>query len=163
MLADEHWMGLALAQARLGAEKGEVPVGAVLVKNNQLITAAHNLSIHNHDASAHAEIQVLRQAGQLLNNYRLTDCILFTTLEPCTMCFGAMMHARIEHVIFAAADYKTGVCGSCINLTPRKCFNHTLEITAGVLATECLAVLQDFFKAKRAKTKQDKAKISKCK
>lgn len=148
---DEKWMELALEQARLAQEIGEVPVGAVLVENGQLIASAHNQPISTNDPTAHAEIQVLRAAGKKLNNYRLSNTTLYVTLEPCTMCLGAMIHARVSRVVFGAYDPKTGVCGSCQDLTTSACFNHTIETQGGVLADECKALLQRFFKNRRNK------------
>ncbi len=130
---DKKWMQLALKQARLAQKINEVPVGAVLVQNNQLIETAHNQPINNNDPTAHAEIQLLRKAGTKLNNYRMPNTTLYVTLEPCTMCLGAMMHARIETIVFGAFDKKTGVCGSCQDLSSNKCLNHSIKIKSGVL------------------------------
>ncbi len=147
--ADKHWMALALQQAKLAEQINEVPVGAVLVKDNQLITSAYNQPIQNNDPTAHAEIQLLRKAGAQLNNYRLLNTVLYVTLEPCTMCLGAIIHARISKLVFGAYDQKTGVCGSCQNLTNSDCFNHSIEVQGGVLANECRQLLQQFFKQRR--------------
>ena len=148
---DEKWMALAIEQAKLAEAMGEVPVGAVLVQDDQLITSAHNQPITTNDPTAHAEIQLLRKAGEKLNNYRLSNTTLYVTLELCTMCLGAMIHARISRVVFGAYDQKTGVCGSCQDLSTSECFNHEIEISGGVLADECKALLQKFFKARRKK------------
>ena len=148
-LDDEHWMALAIEQAKLAQQAGEVPVGAVLVQDNQLIAQAHNQPITTNDPSAHAEIQVMRQAGRLLNNYRLPETTLYATLEPCTMCLGAMVHARIKRVVFGAFDQKTGVCGSCVDLSNSQCFNHQIDIQGGVLGDQCKDLLQQFFKERR--------------
>jgi len=129
----------------------EVPVGAVLVQDDQLIASAHNQPIINHDPTAHAEIQLLRKAGQVLNNYRLPNTTLYVTLEPCTMCLGAMIHARVSKIVFGAYDEKTGVCGSCQDLSTSECFNHTIDTQGGVLADECKNLLQQFFKNRRSK------------
>jgi len=147
----EKWMELAIQQARLAEKIDEVPVGAVLVQDDQLITSAHNQPITNNDPTAHAEIQLLRKAGEKLNNYRLPNTTLYVTLEPCTMCLGAMIHARISRVVFGAYDEKTGVCGSCQDLSTSECFNHAIEIQGGVLADECKNLLQNFFKNRRNK------------
>jgi tRNA(adenine34) deaminase len=144
-------MGLALEQARLAQVMDEVPVGAVLVQDDQLIASAHNQPIINHDPTAHAEIQLLRKAGQVLNNYRLPNTTLYVTLEPCTMCLGAMIHARVSKIVFGAYDEKTGVCGSCQDLSTSECFNHTIDTQGGVLADECKNLLQQFFKNRRSK------------
>ena len=117
----EKWMALALEQARIAQMIDEVPVGAVLVQDDQLIASAHNQPISNNDPTAHAEIQLLRSAGKKLNNYRLPNTTLYVTLEPCTMCLGAMIHARVSRVVFGAYDEKTGVCGSCRDLSTSKC------------------------------------------
>jgi len=145
----EKWMKLALEQARLAQAMDEVPVGSVLVQDDQLIASAHNQPISNHDPTAHAEIQLLRKAGKKLNNYRFPNTTLYVTLEPCTMCLGAMIHARIDQVVFGAYDQKTGVCGSCQDLTASDCFNHSIELQGGVLVNECKELLQQFFKKKR--------------
>ena len=146
---DEKWMALAIEQAKLAEQLNEVPVGAVLVQDNQLIVSAHNQPISNNDPTAHAEIQLLRKAGKELNNYRLPNTTLYVTLEPCTMCLGAMIHARVSRIVFGAYDQKTGVCGSCIDLSTCKWFNHSIEIQGGVLADECKILLQQFFKNRR--------------
>jgi len=147
----EKWMKLALEQARLAQAMSEVPVGAVLVQDDQLIASAHNQPISSNDPTAHAEIQLLRAAGKTLNNYRLPNTTLYVTLEPCTMCLGAMIHARVSRVVFGAYDQKTGVCGSCTDLSTSQCFNHSIEIEGGVLANDCKQLLQEFFKKRRKK------------
>jgi tRNA(adenine34) deaminase len=149
MIKDEKWMQIALLEAQTAKEIGEIPVGAILVHNNRLIAKSHNQSISKNDPTAHAEIIVLRKAGNLEKNYRLIGSTLYVTLEPCAMCFGAMMHARIERVVFGAIDPKTGVCGTCIDLTKEKIFNHKILITKGILGNNCKKILQDFFKEKR--------------
>ena len=146
---DEKWMALAIEQAKLAEKINEVPVGAVLVQDDQLIASAHNQPISNNDPTAHAEIQLLRAAGKQLNNYRLPNTTLYVTLEPCTMCLGAMIHARISRIVFGAYDEKTGVCGSCQDLSTSECFNHSIEIKGGVLADKCKNLLQNFFKKRR--------------
>ena len=147
---DEKWMALAIEQAKLAEKIGEVPVGAVLVQDNQLIASAHNQPISNNDPTAHAEIKLLRAAGKQLNNYRFPNTTLYVTLEPCTMCLGAMIHARVSRIVFGAYDEKTGVCGSCQDLSTSKCFNHSIETEGGILADECKQLLQKFFKKRRA-------------
>lgn len=147
---DEQWMGLAIQQALLAEAMDEVPVGAVLVQDNTIIVSAHNQPITNNDPTAHAEIQLLRAAGKKLNNYRLPNTTLYVTLEPCTMCLGAMIHARISRVVFGTYDQKTGVCGSCQDLPNSECFNHSIETEGGILADECKQLLQKFFKKRRA-------------
>ena len=146
---DEKWMALAIEQAKLAEQKDEVPVGAILVQDDQLIASAHNQPISNNDPTAHAEIQLLRKSGNELKNYRLPNTTLYVTLEPCTMCLGAMIHARISRVVFGAYDEKTGVCGSCQDLSTSECFNHSIESNGGVLADECKQLLQQFFKKRR--------------
>ena len=149
MSDDEKWMGLAIKQAIKAEKRGEVPIGAVLVKDGLLIAEAHNQPIAKNDATAHAEIQLLRNAGKKLENYRLTNSALYVTLEPCAMCFGAMMHARIERLVYGAYDTKTGVCGSCGDFSDANFFQHKIEISGGILETECKKILQSFFKSKR--------------
>ncbi len=146
---DKEWMTLAIQQAKLAEKIDEVPVGAVLVQDGQLIAQAHNQPINNNDPTAHAEIQLLRQAGKKLGNYRLPNTTLYVSLEPCTMCLGAMIHARIPRIVFGAYDEKTGVCGSCQDLSKSDCFNHTIEVEGGILADECRDLLQQFFKHRR--------------
>ena len=149
MNEDEKWMRQAIKEAINAENEGEVPVGAVLVKDGRLISKAHNQSISKNDASAHAEIQLIRSAGEIQKNYRLTGCLLYVTLEPCAMCLGAIMHARIKRIIYGANDTKTGVCGSCIDLTNGDNFNHRVQITSGVLAEDCKKMIQNFFRNKR--------------
>ena len=149
MIEDEKWMNLAIEQAIKAQNEDEVPVGAVLIKDGLLIAKAHNQPISTNDATAHAEIQVLRKAGIKLQNYRLTDCTLYVTLEPCAMCLGAMMHARIERIVYGAYDPKTGVCGSCGDLSKANFFKHKINISGGVLENECKELLQSFFKSRR--------------
>ena len=151
MLNDEKWMKVAIEEANLAMNENEVPVGSVLIQNNKLIARAHNKPIKNNDPTAHAEIQLLRKAGKQKENYRLVGSTLYVTLEPCAMCFGAMMHARIERIVFGALDPKTGVCGSCINLNKENFFNHKITITGGVLDKESSDLLRLFFKSKRHK------------
>jgi tRNA(adenine34) deaminase len=149
MNEDEKWMGLALEQARKAEEEGEVPVGAVLVKDGLLVASAHNQPISTNDPTAHAEIQLLRAAGEELKNYRLTGTSLYVTLEPCAMCLGAIMHARVEHVVFGAYDPKTGVCGSSENLIDANCFNHKVDLVSGVMENESKHLLKNFFNSRR--------------
>ena len=146
---DEKWMALAIKQSVKGDTEGEVPIGAVLIKDELLIVQAHNQPISTNDATAHAEIQLLRAAGKHQKNYRLTDTTIYVTLEPCAMCLGAMMHARIARIVFGAFDSKTGVCGSRADLTTESFFNHEMEISGGVLEKECKELLQSFFKSRR--------------
>ena len=151
MNTDEQWMKIAIDEAHLAIDENEIPVGAVLVKDNKLIAQAHNRPIINSDPTAHAEILLLRKAGKLQRNYRLVESTLYVTLEPCAMCFGAMVHARINRVVFGAPDPKTGVCGSCIDFSKENFFNHKFSITGGILENECRELLRIFFKSKRDK------------
>ena len=149
MIRDEKWMKIAIDEAHLAMDENEIPVGAVLVKDNKLIGQAHNRPIINHDPTAHAEIEVLRMAGKKLRNYRIPKSTLYVTLEPCTMCFGAMIHARIERVVFGASDSKSGICGSTINLSSESIFNHQISVSGGVLEHDCKNILQSFFQSRR--------------
>ncbi|MDA9031059.1 tRNA adenosine(34) deaminase TadA [Candidatus Pseudothioglobus singularis] len=149
MITDEQWMKIAIDEAHLAMGVNEIPVGAVLVKENKLIAKAHNRPIINSDPTAHAEIEVLRKAGKKLMNYRLPKTTLYVTLEPCAMCLGAMIHARIESVVFGASDSKSGVCGSTIDLLSESFFNHQISVRGGVLEHECKNILQSFFKLRR--------------
>jgi tRNA(adenine34) deaminase len=157
---DEDCMRLALAQARQAAETGEVPVGAVLVHQNpqtgarQVLATGRNAPIASHDPTAHAELQALRAAGQMLGNYRLEDCTLYVTLEPCPMCAGAMLHARLRRVVYGAADPKTGAAGSVLDLFGYRQLNHQTEVQGGLLAEDCGALLQDFFQQRRQQARQ---------
>lgn len=146
---DEHWMQLALDQAQLAADSDEVPVGAVLVKDNQLIASGFNQPISSCDPSAHAEIVVLRAAAKRLSNYRLPGTTLYVTIEPCTMCVGAMIHARVERVVFGAPEPRAGALISAARLLEGAQFNHRIAVHGGVLADECAAVIQQFFRRKR--------------
>ena len=149
MNIENKWMKLALAEAKKAELVGEVPVGAVLIKDNKLISKAHNQPIANIDPTAHAEIQAIRLASKSLNNYRLNGLTLYVTLEPCIMCLGAIANARISNLIFGAFDNKSGACGSCLNLTKLHCINHKIEIIGGILSSESKTMLQSFFKSKR--------------
>lgn len=148
---DQYWMQRALEQARKAADVNEVPVGAVIVKDNQLIAEGWNHPILLHDPSAHAEMVALRRAGEVLNNYRLLDTTLYVTLEPCVMCVGAIIHARVKRVVYGASDPKTGAAGSAFDLLQSEKHNHRIDVTGGVLEAECREVLQDFFRQKRQK------------
>ena len=149
MIEDEKWMSFALEQARKAEKEGEVPVGAILVKDDLVIARAHNKPISSNDPTAHAEIQLIRTAGEELKNYRLTGTSLFVTLEPCAMCLGAIMHARIKRVVYGAHDPKTGVCGSSENFMEASCFNHKINLASGVLENESKQLLKSFFNSRR--------------
>ncbi len=146
---DEEMMRRALALAHRGGELGEVPVGAVVVLDGDVIGEGYNAPIARHDPTAHAEIQAMRVAAEQVGNYRLVGASLYVTLEPCAMCAGAMMHARLARVTFGTADPKTGACGSVVNLFAEQRLNHHTEIVSGVLADECAALLRNFFRARR--------------
>lgn len=152
---DRHWMQQALLQAERAAAVGEVPVGAVLVdEDNQLLAASHNQPISTHDPTAHAEIMVLREAAQRVNNYRLLGSTLYVTLEPCVMCVGAMIHARVKRLVYGAVEYKTGAIESACRLLDDIRFNHLIEIESGVLQQDCAQILSDFFARRRAEKKR---------
>ena len=148
-MTDDDYMREALALARQAAAAGEVPVGAVVVKEGAVIGRGHNRPVSGRDPTAHAEIIALREAAGRIGNYRLAECALYATLEPCVMCAGAMMHARIARVIYGAADPKTGACGGVIDLFAENRLNHHATVTGGVLAAEAGALLQEFFAARR--------------
>ncbi len=152
--ADEAFMQLALAEARTAMAAGEVPVGAVVVKDGQVIATGRNAPVDAHDPTAHAEIVALRAAAQALGNYRLDGCTLYVTLEPCAMCSGAMLHARLSRVVFGAAEPKTGAVGSVINLFAQPQLNHQTQVQGGVLADDSRALLQSFFGERREQNKQ---------
>ncbi|WP_180064492.1 tRNA adenosine(34) deaminase TadA [Acinetobacter sp. YH12095] len=155
--SDEDWMQLAYAQAALAAAQGEIPVGAVIVSQNQVIGAGYNAPISLHDATAHAEIVAIRAACANLQNYRLPeDATLYVTLEPCTMCVGALIHARIKRVVFGATEPKAGSLISARKLLESGYYNHIFEYQSGCLAQQCSSQLSDFFKMRRAQKKQQK-------
>lgn len=151
--ADEFFMREALKLAAHAAQQGEVPVGSVVVKAGKVVGWGSNAPISRHDPTAHAEIAALRDAAQRIGNYRLVDCELFVTLEPCVMCVGAMFHARISRVVFGAPEYKTGAAGSVLDLFEEQRLNHHAKLQGGVLAEECAKVLTDFFAMRRAQQK----------
>ncbi len=146
---DEDWMRAALELARTGAQAGEVPVGAVLVRDGICLAQAFNQPIARHDPSAHAEILALRQAGERVRNYRLTGSTLYVTLEPCAMCAAALVHARVARLVFGAYDPRVGAAGSVFQLADEPRFNHRLEVQGGVLAESCETLLRAFFRARR--------------
>lgn len=155
---DSVFMRQALDQAHNAWALGEVPVGALVVRDGIVIATGFNQPIGTHDPTAHAEIMALRAAAAILGNYRLPGCELFVTLEPCAMCSGAMLHARLSRVVFGAPDPKTGACGSVVNLFEQAQLNHHTAITGGVLATECGAMLKDFFAERRALSQRAEAR-----
>ena len=145
----EHWMRLALAQAKKARKLDEVPVGAVIVQEGKLVATGFNRPIGSCDPTAHAEIQAIRGAAQTLQNYRLPQCTLYVTIEPCAMCVGAIIHARLNCVVFGALEPKAGMVQSQQPLLSSEHFNHSVEVVSGVLADECGALMQEFFQAKR--------------
>jgi tRNA(adenine34) deaminase len=148
-MQDQDYMRMAIALAQEAASLGEVPVGAVLVKDGAVIGRGRNAPISLNDPTAHAEIQAMREAASYLGNYRLVDCTLYVTLEPCAMCSGAIQHARIARLVYGASDPKTGCCGSVINLMAEPKLNHHCEVTSGMSAEECGALLSSFFRQRR--------------
>jgi len=152
-MTDVDYMRHALALASQSQTAGEVPVGAVVVKDGEIVGRGFNAPISRHDPSAHAEMMALRDAAQRLGNYRLVGCELFVTLEPCLMCAGAIMHARIARLVYGASDPKTGACGSVLDVFVERRLNHHTEVTGGVLAEECGALLSNFFTMRRAQQK----------
>lgn len=150
MLADdEKWMRLALAQAREAERLGEVPVGAVLVRNGELLAEGFNQPITLNDPTAHAEVVVLRKAAQLASNYRLPDATLYVTVEPCTMCAGSLVHARVKRLVYGAQEPRAGAIASQLQVLSQPFYNHRVEVLGGVLADECSAVMKAFFARKR--------------
>lgn len=142
-------MQQALSQAHNAWALGEVPVGAVVVKDGEIVATGFNQPIGTHDPTAHAEIMALRAAATVLGNYRLPGCELYVTLEPCTMCAGAMMHARLARVVYGAPDPKTGACGSVVNLFAQEKLNHHTQVLGGVMAEQCAGLLKEFFAERR--------------
>ncbi|MEZ5536031.1 MAG: tRNA adenosine(34) deaminase TadA [Thiolinea sp.] len=154
---DEKWMAHALLLAARAAGEGEVPVGAVLVRDDRILGEGWNRSIANHDPTAHAEIMALRSAGVQAGNYRLPGSVLYVTLEPCVMCAGAMLHARVERLVFGAFDPKTGAAGSVFDLLNDPRHYHHLQVQGGVLHAQCAEQLQRFFRERRAAKRQEKS------
>ncbi|MFT3930499.1 MAG: tRNA adenosine(34) deaminase TadA [Spongiibacteraceae bacterium] len=146
---DEYWMQLALEQAQLAAANGEVPVGAVLVKSGELIASGFNQPISSCDPTAHAEVVCLRAAAQHLSNYRLPGTTLYVTIEPCTMCIGTLIHARVQRLVYGAPEPRAGAVESAARLLEGAQFNHRIEVQGGVLADRCAAIMQNFFKQRR--------------
>ena len=146
---DRQFMQQAIEQAKLAALAGEVPVGAVVVRDGKVISHAFNKPISNHDPSAHAEMLALRQAAQAEQNYRLPGTTLYVTLEPCTMCAGAMLHARVDRIVYGAPDPKTGAAGSVVDVFASKQINHQTSVNGGIMAEECGQLLKTFFKERR--------------
>lgn len=147
--SDARWMSHALELARTAGAAGEVPVGAVLVRGDKIVGEGWNRPVSSHDPTAHAEIVALRQAGERLGNYRLVDTILYVTLEPCVMCAGALVHARVARVVYGAPDPKTGAAGGVFDTLIDPRHNHRVDVTAGVLAEESAGLLRQFFRARR--------------
>lgn len=159
-MSDEVWMRHALKLAKHAESLGEIPVGAVIVdENNQIIGEGYNQSIMQHNPTAHAEIMAIEQAGQCIRNYRLVNTTLYVTLEPCIMCAGAIIHSRIQRVVYGASDYKTGAAGSYIDILSRSGINHFAQITSGILSDECSSMLSNFFQKRRQQKKQHKQSI----
>ncbi|MFC3121888.1 tRNA adenosine(34) deaminase TadA [Agaribacter flavus] len=156
MKSHVDYMRLALEQARIAEQKNEVPVGAVVVVNDQVIGVGHNQSIATHDPSAHAEMMAIREAGKVLANYRMVDASLYVTLEPCPMCAGLLVHSRIRQLIFGAYDTKTGACGSVMNICNSPLLNHQVEVLGGVLEGECSETISKFFTRRRKEIKASK-------
>jgi tRNA(adenine34) deaminase len=146
---DSAFMAMALEQARLSAEAGEVPVGAIVVRDGEVVGRGQNRNLHDSDPAAHAEIIALREAGARLGNHRLGGCSLYVTLEPCAMCAGAMVHARVARLVYGARDTKAGAAGSVMGVINHPKLNHAMEVTAGVMAEECSELLKMFFKERR--------------
>lgn len=142
-------MRIALREAKRGAREGEVPVGAVVVREGHVLAQAHNRPIHLLDPSAHAEVLALRRAARKLHNYRLEGCDLYVTIEPCAMCAGAIVQARLRRVVFGASDPKAGACGSALRVLNHRKLNHRVQVTRGILATECAQIIREFFHQRR--------------
>lgn len=153
-MSDEYWMQHAIKLANHAESIGEIPVGAVIVdENNQIIGEGFNQPISKHNPTAHAEMIAIAQAGEFLKNYRLVNTTLYVTLEPCIMCAGAIIHSRIKRVVYGASDLKTGAAGSFTNILSHEGINHFAQITGGVLAQECSTLLSNFFKKRRQQKK----------
>ena len=147
---DYYWMQYALSQAYIAALHQEVPIGAVLIGDNKVLGLAHNQPIRQCDPTAHAEILCLRQASRALQNYRLPNTTLYVTVEPCTMCFGALIHARVQRLVFGASEPRAGAVGTAISLHQLSHYNHRIAVHSGVLAEDCAQLLRDFFRRRRS-------------
>lgn len=150
----EKFMKIALKEAKKAYDKEEIPVGAVIVKDSKVVAKAHNLKEQKNDTTKHAEIIAIQKASKKLDSWRLQDCEMYVTLEPCSMCAGALIQSRIKKVYIGTMDYKTGACGSVLNLLNDYKFNHYVEIETGILADECEKILKDFFKELRKNKKK---------
>ncbi|NQY86388.1 MAG: tRNA adenosine(34) deaminase TadA [Colwellia sp.] len=157
--SDQYFMQQAFKLAQQAEQYNEIPVGAVVVYQGKIIGEGFNQSIMLNDPSAHAEMLAIRQAGEYLNNYRLLDCTLYVTLEPCPMCAGLLVHSRIKQLVYASPDLKTGAAGSTFNLVSNEQLNHQVVVTAGVLQAQCSQLLSSFFKRRRAEKKQQRKSI----
>ena len=151
---DEAFLREAMSEAHYAQLSGEVPVGAVIVRDGVVLARGRNRVIADSDPTAHAEIVAMREAGRLIGNYRLENCNLYSTLEPCAMCAGAILHARIRRLVYAASDPKAGACGSVLQVINHPKLNHRVEVTAGVLSDECSALVSNFFRARRTKPRE---------
>jgi tRNA(adenine34) deaminase len=151
--SDDYWMQIALEQAMAGAQAGEVPVGAVLVQDGQCLACSHNAPISECDPTAHAEIRVLREGARRIGNYRLPGTTLYVTLEPCPMCIGAMVHARVARLVYAASDPRTGAAGGAFDLVNHESHNHRIEVAGGVLQEPAAELLRGFFRSRRITSK----------
>ena len=150
---DERWMALALQEAEIAAQKGEVPVGAVVVHDGKLLAKSHNLRELNKDPLAHAELLAIAEAAKHLDRWRLIDCTLYVTLEPCPMCAGAIVNSRLDRIVFGASDLRAGACGSVLNIVEDERLNHRPAVTGGVLQPQCSEILSNFFRDLRARRK----------
>jgi tRNA(adenine34) deaminase len=150
MISDSEAMEAALAEARSAAQAGEVSIGAVLVHDGEIVARGQNRALRDNDPTAHAEIVAIREAARMLGNYRLNGCSLFVTLEPCAMCAGAMIHARLDRLVFAAADPKAGACGSVLSVLNHPQLNHQMRVEQGVMADEAAELLRNFFRERRS-------------
>lgn len=149
---DAAWMELALEEARLAAAADEVPVGALVIKDGEVLGRGHNHNLRQTDPTAHAEILALREAAARLGNHRLVGCTMVATIEPCSMCAGALVHARVARLVYGASDPKAGAAGSALQVLNHPSLNHKIQITAGVLAGKCSEILQEFFRHKRERS-----------
>ena len=147
--SDQFWMSTAIELAKQAGERGEIPVGAVLILDDKIIGRGRNQSIEFNDPTAHAEIQALREAGSKIGNYRLSGSKMYVTIEPCTMCFGALVHARIEKLVFGAKEPKSGALTSASEISRRNSFNHRFNVLDGILEDECSQLMTNFFQARR--------------
>jgi len=157
---DNYYMGLALEEARKAYDIGEIPIGAVLILDGKVVASGHNMREIWHDATAHAEMIVIREACQILNRWRLTGATMYVTIEPCPMCAGALVMSRVDRLVYGSADYKAGAVESIFNVVQNDALNHSIVVSSGIRSDECSEIMRDFFRQRRQQKKMDRQKVN---